>query len=96
MMIVYIFICFVRGRIFGDLAISKAPSLSSNALHIIIGSFVLKENSASFNSSRKFIIGITYLNAVDSEVYSVSVELNATSVCNREAQAIGKFAYLIT
>ena len=88
--------CLVRGRNFGDRAISRAPSLSSNALHLIVEPEDTKLKLLVTISCRKSIIGIASRNAVDSDMYSLSVELCAPSVCNHDAQVIGMPAYLIT
>jgi hypothetical protein len=89
-------ICLVRGRNFGDRAISSAPLLSSKALHFIIGFVRTKLIPAEISSCRKSITGSASRKAVDNDTYSLSVELRVTSVCNLDAHDIGIPAYFVT
>ena len=88
--------CFVLGRIFGVRAISSAPELSSNTLQWMRGTEAIMENPATFNSTINLINGMTSRKAWDNEIYSLSVVLNAISVCYLEAHVMGQPPYVIT
>ena len=90
-----IFRCFVRGRIFGTRAISSAPELSSETVQWIWGISVLISKPAVFNSSISRINGMTSLRPCDSDIYSLSVELGAISVCSFDAQTTGQLPYVM-
>jgi hypothetical protein len=88
------FICLVLWRILGDLAISSAPLLSSKAVHLVMGVAVLNVNSAELISQMKAMRGMNLRRDCESAMYSLSVQLRATSVCILEAQNKGPLAYL--
>ena len=82
------FICLVLVCIFGVLAISRDPLLSSNTLQCIFVDESELRNILSFNSFHKFAIGITSLIAIDMAIYSVSIVDNTICVCSLELQVI--------
>jgi hypothetical protein len=65
--------CFIRGLNLGDQAISRAPLLSSKALHLVVDPDATKLKPAITISRRKSIIGIASRKAVDNEMYLLSV-----------------------
>ena len=71
------------------LAISNAPLLSSNTLHVTFGTVVSIGNPLLLISSNICIIGITSLNAWDRPVYSASVDDRHISVCNYDFNDTG-------
>ena len=75
----FMLMCLVRGRILGTRAISAAPSLSSNAVHVMMGFVHPMLKFLVRNSSSSSIIGITRRMTVDSPMYSLSVVLSAIS-----------------
>jgi hypothetical protein len=83
--------CFVQGLIFGSLISSSAPELSSNALHLTIGSPHLIGAPLSRASSNRSIIGRRDWNASDIAIMysSPSVVLNADFLCNLEPHITG-------
>ena len=87
--------CFVRGRIFGTFAISRAPELSSKTLHLTLGALGALEPIRSSNSATTFAMGSTSRSEVESATYSASVVERAISVCRRLAQTTGQLLYLI-
>ena len=67
--------CLVLGLVLGMFAISMAPSLSSNTLHLILGtSFVMGVLVTCATSLSKRWMGRITLVASDSATYSLSVE----------------------
>mgnify|MGYP000550440016 CR=1 FL=1 len=67
------FMCLVRGLIFGNLAIARAPLESSNNLQCTTGSLGRMSNPHSFISSSTLIIGMATLNDCESPTNSASV-----------------------
>ena len=85
----------VLGRIFGILAISSAPELSSNDLQNTLGAvdnMVMPQVCISLRSS---MIGMTSRKALESAMYSASVEDRAISLCYLELQIIGQPANIM-
>ena len=82
------FMCFVRGRIFGIRANSKAPLLSSKTVQWIFGGTSLILTPCSTASLSMPISGITSLRLVDKAIYSASVVDNAVIVCILDAHMI--------
>ena len=89
------FMCLVLGLIHGEFAITNAPELSSNAVHLIFGLNVASSRLCLTHSSRMCIIGITFRNASERLTYSHSVVFNAISVCNLVAQINGQPANIM-
>ena len=87
-------ICFVRGRIFGDLANSIAPLLSLNNLHLTLGRFNSMFN-VFYNCSRCSIIGMISFVTSYSTMYSASVMDKDISDYNLDAHSIGQFLYFM-
>ena len=85
-----IFMCFVRGVIFGDSTNSSAPRLSSNALQNIVGAVLAVSIFLNFNSFNRLMIGITSRNACDKLIYSASVVLRLQWVCNLDCHTMGQ------
>jgi hypothetical protein len=80
----------------GDLAIHNVPLLSLNGLHLIRGLLLLNLKFASTNSCTRSIFGMASRNAVDREIYSLSVELSAASVSIYDSHDTSMPAYLAT
>jgi hypothetical protein len=70
-------------------AISTAPILSSNILHLIVGAFIFSIIFFFDASFAKEIKGKISRAAVDNAIYSASVIDKAISVCNLDAQTTG-------
>ena len=81
--------CLVRGRIFGSLASSKAPLLSSNTVQWTFGGKNFTRRPCSVASFNMPIKGITSLKLVERAIYSASVVDSAVMVCILDAQGIG-------
>ena len=87
--------CLVRGRSLGDLANSSAPELSSKALQKTVGVLLTVKIFVSCISWSKLIKGIASRKACDKLMYSASVVLKVTCVCNFEHHTTGQPAYMI-
>ena len=85
---------FVRGRIFGALANSIAPLLSSNTLHFTLERFDSVFNVFS-NCYICSVVGMISLISCDRAMYSDSVVDKEISDFNLDAHSIGQFLYLI-
>jgi hypothetical protein len=83
-------------HIFGTLAISTAPSLSLNILHLMIGVSTLSITPRVAASWANESNGITSLAEVDNAINSASVVESAISVCNLDPHNNGHLAYAIT
>ena len=87
--------CLVQGQSLGAFASSKAPELSLNTLHCIVGitcsSLIPKDPSLSVSCSKK----MTSCNAIDKAMYSALVVNNAIMVCIFDNQMIGQPVYII-
>ena len=86
-------VCLVRRVSFGDLASSRAPELSSNALQKTVGAVLIGLILLDFISSMRLIMGITVLRDCNTLMYSSSVVLRAHYVCNFDCHTMGKPAY---
>ena len=78
-----------RSCVFGVRASSAAPSLSSKTVHVTVGVVIPMGNCLALSSSSNSMSGISFLSAVDIPMYSLSVVLNAISVCNCDAHVMG-------
>ncbi len=83
------FKCFVLGHIFGTLAISTAPLLSSNILHLMMGVSTLVVTPNITASCANDSSGKISLAEVDNAIYSASVIESAISVCSLDPQTRG-------
>ena len=79
--------CLVRGLIFGALANSIEPLLSSNTVHFMIPSQDGMSITAPI-SVRKCIVGIVSHNAVDKDMRFVSAVDKSILVCSLDFQMI--------
>ena len=89
-------ICLVHGLIFGVLASSNAPDLSSKAVQWICGIGLASVKPSSFSSCIKFIIRIVSLRDCDKAMYSASVVESAIWVCSFKCQIRGQPCIQIT
>ena len=87
--------CLVLGRIFGVLASSQAPELSSNAAQCTWGAQLSLRIPHCLNSSNKDIKGITLRRAALRATHSLSVVEREHLDCDLEAQMMGHFAKVI-
>ena len=87
--------CLVRGVSFGDLASSRAPELSSNALQKTVEDVLIVLILLVFVSSMRLIKKIMVLRDCDKLTYSASVVLRAYYVCNFDYHTMGQPAYKI-
>ena len=90
------FMCLVRSRIFGVLACSRAPELSSKSVQQIVGvDTIFSPLNLSLNSQMRCIIGIVSWSAKLKLMYSLSVVERAISVCILDTHDIGHPEYVI-
>ena len=83
---------FVLGGISGTLAISTAPSFSSNILHRMMGVSTLCITPNVAATWAKDSNGMIYLADVDNAIYSASAVDSKISICNFDPQKIGHCA----
>ena len=81
---------FVLGLIFGTVAISKAPLLSSKTLQCTVGFVAVKLYPFCCSSLTSSISGMVSHNAVLSAMNSASVVDKAICVCSLEFHTIGQ------
>ena len=84
--------CLVLGRIFGSLASSRAPLLSSNTVQCTLGGRQSIVSPCSLASRSIPIMGMTSLKLVERAMYSASVVDIAVIVCILEAHVMGALA----
>jgi hypothetical protein len=89
-MIIIVDVLFMRGRILGICAISKAPELSSNALQKILGNCLEETMPWAFISSSKSMTGMTWCKATLNAAYSASVVDKQKGPASLEADASTK------
>ena len=85
----FMLICFVRGLIFGTLAISIAPALSSNTVQLICGMCIVGIVMCVCISLIVCMRGMTSRSDVERAIYSDSVDDRAISVCSLDAHTMG-------